>query len=46
VSSESNGVKTVEVVPDGEYRVVDGRKYGAGVKIEILKQGGGDNVNK
>jgi len=33
VSSESSGEKTVEIVPDGEYRVVNGRKYGAGVKI-------------
>jgi hypothetical protein len=33
VSSESSGQKTVEVVPDGEFRVVNGRKYGAGVKI-------------
>jgi hypothetical protein len=30
---KSSGEKTVEIVPDGEYRVVNGRKHGAGVKI-------------
>jgi hypothetical protein len=33
VNLESNGEKTVEIVPDYKYRVVNGRKYGAGVKI-------------
>jgi hypothetical protein len=32
---QSSGEKTVEIVPDGEYRVANGRKYGAGVKIII-----------